>query len=101
MRYTKDWRWILIDHSRSFRSSKEFRKQLVLGKNGLLDQKLFRQLPRAFVNKIQALNYEMIEKAVGPYLKKAEIEAILDRKELLLAEIQEMIKEKGEGNVLY
>ena len=53
------------------------------------------------MNKIRALNYEMIEDAIGPYLKKEEIEAVLDRKELLLAEIQEMIEEKGEENVLY
>jgi hypothetical protein len=38
---------------------------------------------------------------VGHYLTDEEIEAILDRKVLLLAEIQEMIKEKGEKNVLY
>lgn len=101
IRYTKDWRTILIDHSRSFRSSKEFRKQLVMGKNGLLAQKFFRRLPRVFVEKIRALNFEGIKEAVGPHLSKDEIEAILDRKELLLAEIQEMIAEKGEDNVLY
>jgi len=101
IRYMKDWRTILIDHSRSFRSSNEFRKRLVLGKNGLLAQKLFRTLPRAFVERIRALNYDLIKEAVGPYLNKEEIEAILDRKELLLEEIQEMIEEKGEANVLY
>lgn len=101
VRYTKDWRTILIDHSRSFRSSKKFRKQLVLGKNGMLAQKLFRRLSRSFVEKVRGLNYEVIKEAVGSYLNKDEIEAILDRKELLLAEIQEMIVEKGEENVLY
>jgi hypothetical protein len=97
IRYTEDWRTILIDHSRSFRSSEKFRKQLVLGKNGLLAQKFFRMLPRTFVKKIQDLNYKLLKDAVGPYLKKNEIEAILDRKELLLAEIQEMIEEKETG----
>ncbi|MFC2163787.1 hypothetical protein ACFLT2_02175 [Acidobacteriota bacterium] len=99
--YTDDWRTILLDHSRSFRYSKKFRKQLVLGKNGLIEKKLFRTLPRAFVEKINALDFNQIKEAVGPYLTKEEIEAILDRKELLLAEIQEMIREKGEENVLY
>jgi hypothetical protein len=101
IRYTKDWRTILIDHSRSFRSSDKFRKQLVLGKNGLLAQKFFRILPRDFVEKIRNLNFEQIKDAVGSYLNKKEIEAILDRKELLLAEIEEMIEDKGEENVLY
>jgi len=41
IRYKKDWRTILIDHSRSFRSSEKFQKQLVFGKNGVLAQKLF------------------------------------------------------------
>jgi hypothetical protein len=101
IRYTKDWRTILIDHSRSFRSSKKFTKQLMFGKNGLKGAKLFRVLPRKFVEKVKALNHELIKKAVGPYLKEKEIKAILIRKELLLKEIEEMIQEKGEGKVLY
>jgi hypothetical protein len=101
IRYKKDWRTILIDHSRSFRSSDKFKKQLVFGKNGLLAQKLFRRLPRVFVENVKALNFEKIKQAVGPYLSDKEIEAILARKELLLDEIEEMVKEKGEANVLY
>jgi len=101
IRYTKDWRMILIDHSRSFRSSKKFTKNLVYGKNGIKERKLFRILPRAFVEKIKALNFDNIKKAVGSYLKDKEIKTILARKELLLTEIGEMIKEKGEDRVLY
>ncbi|UCC41261.1 MAG: hypothetical protein JSV96_07515 [Candidatus Aminicenantes bacterium] len=101
MFYTKDWRLILIDHSRSFRSARKFTKKLMFGKNGIRGVKLIRQLPKAFVENIKALNFDNIQKAVGPYLKKKEIEAILKRKKLLLKEIEEMIKEKGEENVLY
>jgi hypothetical protein len=101
IRYTKDWRTILIDHSRSFRSSKKFTKQLMFGKNGIMGAKLFRVLPRAFVEKVKALDFESIKKVVGPYLKDKEIKAILIRKELLLAEIEVMIKEQGENKVLY
>jgi hypothetical protein len=72
-----------------------------MGKNGLVEKKLFRKLPRAFVDKIKALNYNQIKEAVGPYLNDEEIEALLERKILLLAEIDEMIKEKGEKRVLY
>lgn len=99
--YTKDWRMILIDHSRSFRSSKKFTKQLIYGKKGIKGAKLFRQLPRTFVEKIKALDFDTIKEAVGPYLKDEEIKAILIRKDLLLKEIEEMIKEKGEDKVLY
>lgn len=99
--YTKDWRVILIDHSRSFRSSNKFTKQLIFGRNGIQGNKPFRQLPREFVKKIKALDFNAIKEAVGPYLKKKEIKAILARKKLLLDEIDEMIREKGEENVLY
>jgi len=103
--YTKDWRAILIDHSRSFRSSKKYTKKLMYGANGLKKAgdrpMLFRRLPRAFVEKVKALNYDDIKNAVGPYLKEKEIKAILLRKELLLEEIEEMVKEQGEDKVLY
>ena len=102
---TKDWRVILIDHSRSFRSSKKYTKKLMFGKKGLKKAGgrpiLFRRLPRAFVEKVKALNYEDIKNAVGPYLTEKEIKAILIRKELLLKEIEEMVKEQGEDKVLY
>ena len=103
--YTKDWRMILIDHSRSFRSSKKYTKKLMYGAKGLKKvgdrPMLFRRLPRAFVEKVKALNYDDIKNAVGPYLKEKEIKAILLRKELLLKEIEEMVKEQGEDKVLY
>lgn len=101
IRYTEDWRTILIDHSRSFRSSDKFKKQLVFGRKGLLAQKLFRQLPKVFVEKVRSLNFDKIKQAVGTYLSDEEIKAILARKDLLLGEIEEMIREKGESKVLY
>ena len=73
----------------------------MFGRNGIMGNKPFRQLPRAFVEKIKTLDFDAIREAVGPYLKDKEIKAILIRKELILAEIDEMIKEKGEENVLY
>jgi hypothetical protein len=99
--YTKDWRTILIDHSRAFRSARKYRKRLLYGKNGSKEKKLFRQLPHAFVARIKSLDYETIESAVGPYLKDEEIKALLARKELILSEIEEMIAESGEEKILY
>jgi len=99
--YTKDWRMLLPDHSQSFRSGKEYEKQLMFGKNGIKGTKLIRQLPRAFVEKVKDLDFESIKAAVGPYLTDKEIKAVLKRKELLLKEIDEMIKEKGEDKFLY
>ncbi len=101
IRYTKDWHTILIDHSRSFRSSRKFTRYLVYGKNGIKGKKFFRQLPRKFVDKIDSLDFESISTVVGLYLTDKEIKAVLKRKELLLTEINEMIEENGEVNVLY
>jgi len=101
IRYTDDWRTILIDHSRSFRSSLKFTKQLMYGRNGIMGVKLIRKLPREFVAKIRDLDFEKIKNAVGPLLKDKEIKAILKRKELLLKDMEEMIKEIGEHNFYY
>lgn len=99
--YTKDWRTILIDHSRAFRSTRKHTKNLMFGKNGLKGEFLFRRLPRKFVENVKALNFDQIKEAVGIYLTEKEINAILSRKDIFLKEIDEMIKEQGEDSVLY
>lgn len=101
IRFTEDWCVILIDHSRSFRSLNKFTQKLMFGKDGIMGNMPFRSLPRAFVKKIKELSFETIKNAMGPYLKNNEINAILERKELLLNEIEQMIKENGEDKVLY
>lgn len=104
--YTEDWRMILFDHSRAFRSTKTFTRRLMFGRNGITltaDGKplLFRRLPRWFPERIEALTFESIRAAVGATLEDKEIEAILARRGLLLKEIEAMIKEQGEAAVLY
>jgi hypothetical protein len=99
--YAENWRIILIDHSRSFRSSRKYTNGLMYGKNGVKEKKLFRRLPRDFVNRVKDLTFDAIQNAVGAYLTKAEINAVLKRKQLLLNEIDEMIREQGEAAVLY
>jgi hypothetical protein len=104
--YTEDWRMILFDHSRAFRSTKEFTNRLMFGRNGIKMSMqgtpwLFRRLPRWFVDNIKGLTFESIQAAVGEYLKDKEIRAILDRRGLLLREIDDMIKEQGEAAVIY
>ena len=101
IRYTEDWRTILIDHSRAFRSKREHTKNLVYGKNGLKEARIFRRVPRKFVENVKALNFDQIKEAVGDYLTTKEINAILSRKEIFLKEIDDMIKEQGEETVLY
>ena len=101
IRYTKDWRMILIDHSRSFRSKRKYTRNLLYGKDGIKEKKMIRQLPREFILKLKSLNFEVIKQAVGPYLTDKEIQAVLKRRDLLLKEIEEMIKAVGENKFLY
>lgn len=101
IRYTKDWRTILIDHSRSFRSKKKYTRDLLYGKEGIKEKKLIRMLPGEFIEKLKSLHFKVIEDAVGPYLTDKEIEAVLKRRDLLLKEINAMIKEIGEDKFLY
>jgi hypothetical protein len=106
IRYTKDWRVILIDHSRAFRSSKEYVEKLMFGRNGIkktADGKpfLFRRLPAWFVESLKKVRCEDIKDAVGPYLTEKEIDAVCRRQVLLLDEIDAMIKESGAAKVIY
>ncbi len=101
IRYTKDWRTILIDHSRCFRSKRKYTRNLLYGKEGIKEKKLIRQLPRVFIERLGSLDFKSIKEAVGPYLTDGEIEAVLKRRDLLLNEINEMIKEVGEEKFLY
>ena len=98
---TEDWRFILIDHSRSFRCSKRFTKELIFSLAGKDDSHGIMPLPKAFIEKIKTLNFELIRDIVGEYLTKDEINAILARKELILKEIDRLVKKFGEDEILY
>jgi hypothetical protein len=101
IRWTQDWRLILIDHSRAFRTKRIYTDQLVYGRHGLRKTMRFERLPRILVERIKALDYNNIKRAVGDYLGYEEIQAVLKRRKLLLKEIDELIEERGEAEVLY
>lgn len=99
---TEDWRMILIDHSRSFRTSKKFTKKLIYDeKNKEGPTFIMKELPRALYEKIKSLNAEVIKNAVGEYLTDKEIEAMLVRKDLIVKWVEDRIKKMGEDKVLY
>ena len=101
IRITKDLRMILIDHSRSFRTSKKFTQELIYTEKHKEGPKLMKELPRAMVEKIKALNFDVIKGFVGDTLDEDEINAVLKRRDLILKEIDKLIKQFGEENVLY
>lgn len=99
---TKDWRMILIDHSRTFRTSKKFTEKLIY------DEKykegptfIMKELPRALVEKLKSLNPEIIREVVGEYLTDEEIQAVVTRRDLIIEWLDKQIKKLGEDKVLY
>jgi hypothetical protein len=107
IRYTADWRMILIDHSRAFRSDRTYTERLVFGVDGIKKYQstgkpyLILRVPRALFERIKALDFAAIKLAVGPYLADKEIQSIVARIKLLEAEMAKMIGQYGEASVLY
>jgi hypothetical protein len=99
---TEDWRLILIDHSRSFRTTKAYTKKLIY------DEKykegpnfIMAELPRKFVETLKTLDPKVIKDLVGEYLTDEEINTTVIRRDLIIAWLDKRIKELGEARVLY
>lgn len=99
--FMEDWRMILIDHSRTFRTGKKWKTELLYTEKNKEGPMVMKELPRALFEKIKALNYDVIKGFVGEYLNDEEINAVLARKELIIKEIDRLIQENGEDQVLY
>lgn len=93
---TETWKLLLIDHSRSFRTSKRFTRQLQFG-----DEQPMKQLPRSFVAKLRELDKATLSEAVGDVLRDGEIEAVMARRQLILDVIDRDIAARGERAVLW
>lgn len=87
---TPDWKVIMIDFTRAFRLQAD-----------LYNAKDLPKCDRALFEKLPALTRESIQQAVGDHLTRFEIDAVLKRRDLLLAHFQQLIREKGEAAVLY
>ena len=87
---TEDWRMILIDHSRTFRTSKKFTEELIYDANYKEGPRLMKELPKSLVEKLKNLNHDVIREVVGEYLTDDEIEAVLLRRDLILKELDKI-----------
>lgn len=97
---TEDWRIILIDHSRTFRTTKKWTTELPYGEKNR-EGLILKTMPRAMLEKIKALDVSVIKGIVGENLNDEEIKAVLARKDLIVQYIDRLIKQNGEENVLY
>ncbi len=98
---TEDWRMLLIDHSRSFASSKASMRRLIYDEKFNEGPRLMKELPRTLYENIKTLTAEKIKGAVGDYLTDEEISAVLVRRDLVVAWVDNYIKKMGEDKVLY
>jgi len=97
---TEDWRILLIDHSRSFRTGKKWTTELPYGeknKEGLV----LKEMPKDLFERTKAFSFEQIRAAVGDNLNDEEINALLARRDLIVEHINKLIEKNGEANVLY
>ncbi len=98
----EDWRMILIDHSRSFGSTKRARADLIYDEKNKENPKFIMEvLPRTFVDALKALTAETARTFVGDYLSDDEISAMLARRDLIIAWLDRRVKDLGEDKVLY
>ena len=98
---TNDFRILLCDHSRSFRTTKKLTTSLIFDENYKEGPRLMKELPRPLYENIKSLTFEKIKNAVEDYLTDKEIEAVLKRKDLIVDWMEKRIEEIGEDKVLY
>lgn len=87
---TPEWKVIMIDFTRAFRLQPE-----------LTYSKDLHKIDRLLLPKLEALTKVSIKAAVGNELTNPEIDAVLKRRDLLVAHFKQLIADQGEARVLY
>jgi hypothetical protein len=84
------WKVIMIDFSRAFRMQHELQHLSDLAK-----------IDRRLLARLEALNRDDVKKATTDFLNKSELDALMVRRDLLVAHFKKLIAERGEDKVLY
>jgi hypothetical protein len=84
-----EWRVIMIDFTRAFRL------------HPVVDTKEITQCDRQLLGHLEALTAESLKAAVGEYLTRGEAEAVMKRRDLIVAHVRALVAERGEDKVLY
>ncbi len=87
---TPDWKVMMIDFSRAFRMQPELQHLADLAK-----------IDRRLLAKLESLNRDAVKKATADFLTKSELDAVMVRRDLLVAHFKKRIAELGEDKVLY
>jgi hypothetical protein len=73
--FTRDWMLVLIDHTRAFRTDSVKPRLLYRGEV---------HVPPALAERLETLNREVLQRELGAWLNKRQIDTILKRRDLLL-----------------
>ena len=87
---TPDWKVMMIDFTRAFRLQTELVYAKDLGK-----------IDRALLPRLEALTKDGIKKAVDDHLTGPEIDAVIKRRDIIVAHFKKLIADLGEKAVLY
>jgi hypothetical protein len=89
---TPDWRLVMIDFTRAFRTKNELKEG---------SEKLLLQCERTLLERLRALNAADVERVAGTWLNRWQIQAMLQRRDRIVAHFERLVSERGEGIVLY
>jgi hypothetical protein len=87
---TPDWKVMMIDFSRAFRLQPELQHLTDLGK-----------IDRRLLAKLESLTRDTAKSATTEFLNKSELDAVMVRRDLLVAHFKKLVAERGEDKVLY
>ena len=90
MLITEDWQVYLIDHSRTFRRRTELRTPDDL-----------KRFSRSLLLAIELLDEDILREKLGAYLTGIQIQAMLERRDKILALTKERIQQEGQERTLY
>jgi hypothetical protein len=86
----KNWDIVMIDHSRSFRLSHKLQEARNLEK-----------CDRTLLHNLRALTKDDVAKALMPYCTRAELDAVMARRDAIVRYFDDRITQRGETAVLY
>lgn len=90
MLITEDWKLVMIDFSRAFRV-----------RNDLEDPRRMVMCDRQLLERLRHLDGREVLEKTKPHLAKAEVNAIMARRDKIVAHFEKLVAEKGENAVLY
>lgn len=85
-----DWQIWRIDFTRAFRNDKDLKTPADLAR-----------CDRQLLDKLKTLNGDELAAKTQHYLTKEQVQGVMARRDKIVARFQELIKEKGEKEVLY